>query len=142
MKRILFLCFILVTFLDVQAQKDQHREKIKALKTAYITQGLNLTSEEAQKFWPVYNEYTNKKRSLYRKEHEDIGDLECITEEQANQMLKDFVQLENQDYLLKKQFFEDLKQIFSAKRILLLEQVEDEFNEKMIREYRERHRKS
>jgi Skp family chaperone for outer membrane proteins len=33
------------------------KERIKALKTAYITQELNLTSAEAEKFWPVYNEY-------------------------------------------------------------------------------------
>ncbi|HEX6916081.1 MAG TPA: hypothetical protein VF145_12620 [Chitinophagaceae bacterium] len=35
-------------------------ERIEAIKTAYITKELNLTSAEAQKFWPVYNEYINE----------------------------------------------------------------------------------
>jgi hypothetical protein len=39
-------------------------EKIQALKIAFITNKLQLTPEEAQKFWPVYNQYDNEIRSL------------------------------------------------------------------------------
>ena len=37
---------------------------MKAHKIAYITQKLNLTSEEAQVFWPVHNELENKLHEL------------------------------------------------------------------------------
>jgi hypothetical protein len=41
-----------------QGQPDaKTEEKIQAMEVGYISQKLNLTSEEAQRFWPVYNEY-------------------------------------------------------------------------------------
>ena len=39
-------------------------EKIQAKKIAFFTEKLQLTSVEAQRFWPVYNEYVNKKTTI------------------------------------------------------------------------------
>ena len=44
--------------------KAQNGEKIQALKIAFITQKLQLTPDEAQKFWPVYNQYDNEIRGI------------------------------------------------------------------------------
>ncbi len=54
MKRILLYCFFAFSFFAGFAQ-DGHR--IEALKIAYITKRLDLSPEEAQKFWPIYNLY-------------------------------------------------------------------------------------
>lgn len=143
MKKIFLLSFLLFSVFSISAQeKDEHRERINALKTAYITDGLSLSSQEAQKFWPIYNNYIEKRRELYRREHSDIENLECISEAEANAMLQEYVDIEKQDFLLKKKFYEELKQIFSAQKIIRLQKVEDDFNKKMIMEYRERHHKS
>lgn len=139
MKKFFLTVFLLLVGLNLSAQdKDDHREKIRALKTAFITEGLNLNSQEAQKFWPIYNEYEDKRRQLYRQERAEINNIECISEAKANAKLEEYVELERQDYLLKKKYFEDLKKIFSAHRIMQLKKVEDEFNHKMMREYRAR----
>ena len=39
-------------------------ERIQALKIAFITQRLELSSEEAQRFWPIYNNYENELKQL------------------------------------------------------------------------------
>ncbi|MEO6455568.1 MAG: hypothetical protein ABIN97_15920 [Ginsengibacter sp.] len=55
----------MLPFLKAQDDNGTKRaEKIQALKIAFITQKLGLTSEEAQKFWPVYGQYENDVRSL------------------------------------------------------------------------------
>ena len=59
-KTILFLTCLLFVFATTNAQQMMHRENIKLLKTSYITDALSLTPAEAEKFWPVYNIYTNK----------------------------------------------------------------------------------
>ena len=57
-------------------QEGINREKlaqtIDALKVAYITKQLDLTPEEAQKFWPVYNVFAIelKKAKIERKKNE------------------------------------------------------------------------
>lgn len=38
--------------------------RIAALKIAYLTKKLNLSTEEAQKFWPIYNKYTEEIRQV------------------------------------------------------------------------------
>lgn len=138
---LLFLLFLVST--TVQAQdKESHREKIKALKTAHLTEGLDLTAREAQQFWPIYNAYEDQRRDLYRREHRDIENLECLSESEANSKLQELVELERQDYLLKRKYYQDLKEIFSAKRIMQLKELEEEFNRKLMREYRARREKS
>lgn len=143
MKQIIFLAFFLFASLYAVAQdRDEHREKIRALKTAYITEGLDLTAKEAQQFWPVYNEYEEKRRNLYRRERAEVANMECLSEENADAKLNEYVEIEREDYLLKKKYYNDLKKIFTARRIMQLKKVEDEFNQKMMREYRERQQAS
>lgn len=140
MKNFLFIVFFLFTSFYMGAQdRSEHREKIKALKTAYITEGLNLTAKEAQQFWPIYNEFDEKRRNLYRRERAEVQNIECMSEEKAESQLDEYVEIEREDYLLKKKYYNDLKKIFTAQRIMQLKKVEDEFNQKMMREYRARH---
>ena len=46
-----------ISFAKAQDLREKRTEKIQALKIAFITQKLELTSDEAQRFWPVYNRY-------------------------------------------------------------------------------------
>ena len=55
-------CFSLVKAQEADAAK--RAEKIQALKTAFITQKLKLTPEEAQKFWPVYSQYESERNKI------------------------------------------------------------------------------
>ena len=66
-KHILIFFVILGSFSGLKAQdpeNDTRAEKIQSLKIAFITQKLQLTAGEAEKFWPVYNQYDNEIRSL------------------------------------------------------------------------------
>src|SRR5450432_844190 len=57
MKRLLlFVCFIITVFISVA----QNGNRLYALKIAYITKQLDLSPEEAQKFWPIYNQYAEE----------------------------------------------------------------------------------
>jgi hypothetical protein len=62
MKRFLLLYGIIFTLcISVSAQNG---DRIQALKIAYITKQLNLTPPEAEKFWPIYNLYTEEIRKI------------------------------------------------------------------------------
>ena len=49
---------------SAQGNPNQQGEKVQALKIAFITQKLQLTSAEAEKFWPVYNQYTEEIKGI------------------------------------------------------------------------------
>src|ERR1700690_4632806 len=63
MKKYLLILIIILGSLSV-TKAQVPGEKIQSLKIAFITQKLQLTPDEAQKFWPVYNEYDNEVRGI------------------------------------------------------------------------------
>ena len=54
--------------------KEGRSERIQSLKIAFITQKLELTSDEAQKFWPVYNRYETEIRQANKDSKAGGGD--------------------------------------------------------------------
>ncbi|MFZ6024151.1 MAG: hypothetical protein ACOYVG_06810 [Bacteroidota bacterium] len=75
-KAILFFITVLMVSL-VSAQEPQRKmmgqhRNIEVLKVAYFTKQLSLTTEEAEKFWPLYNGYTSEVRKARADHKEDI----------------------------------------------------------------------
>jgi len=82
MKYLVIYCFIFFESVSVFSQQTpmggNQFVKVQQLKIGYMTNELNLTAEEAQKFWPLYNAY-NKESSQARKDNkEDIIVLDEI----------------------------------------------------------------
>lgn len=129
------LSFSLITF------AQHNKDKIKTLKIAYITEKLNLNEKEAQKFWPIYNDFEEEKSSLRNNAFEARKkvEIESISEEDAKQLLKEIRLNENKRQNIENEYFDRLSKIISAKKILLLHKAEDDFKRKMFDEYKKRH---
>lgn len=140
MKTLTTVLFILSFSLITFAQSN--RDKIKTLKIAYITEKLDLSEKEAQKFWPIYNNF----EEAYSKSRTEASDarkkinFETITEEQAEQILKYSRLKDNERQTLENNYFYNLSKIISAKKIILLHKIEDDFKRKMFDEYKKRGR--
>jgi hypothetical protein len=87
MKKLLLIItlFLTVGSAAVKAQDDDDAKqgnggRVEALKIAYLTKKLNLSTEEAQKFWPIYNKYSEEIRKV-RLEARANKDKEIDTEE-------------------------------------------------------------
>ena len=63
---ILIVVMLMTTIGFSQGQKTNAQEKLQAARIALITERLGLTPEQAQQFWPIYNEYAEQRRSLHR----------------------------------------------------------------------------
>ena len=57
---------------DVTQAPEKKQQNIEALKVAFISKELELTPEEAQKFWPVYNQYSKEMTSTFKAGDEDV----------------------------------------------------------------------
>jgi len=144
MKMKLYVVLLLLATCFTFAQGNQEkREKIKALKVAFLTEKLTLTSEEAQKFWPIYNAYEEKQFEIRYKKLRGLGNQlkdnseEKISEKEALQLIAQFESYEDELHGLKKKFSKDLLVVLSPKKVILLKKYEDEFNRKLLRQMRE-----
>ncbi|MEY3415919.1 MAG: hypothetical protein RL060_30, partial [Bacteroidota bacterium] len=65
MKKIIrYILTLLALASTAYAQNPGNREKIEAAKIGFISERLALTPKQAQTFWPIYNEYTFKKKEI------------------------------------------------------------------------------
>ena len=67
MKKILYMIIAasIMPFISLKAQ-NPNLEKFSTYKIGFFTKKMNLTSQEAEKFWPIYNEYQKQKNLIQR----------------------------------------------------------------------------
>ena len=125
-----------------QAQKRGDEEQIKALKIAFFTERLNLNSEEAAVFWPLYNEHQAQKEALRKEQRESLDaqfeKLDAVTESEARKTLDRYLELEEREEEIDKAFFQKISREFSAVRTLELFRAERDFRRRLLQEYRKR----
>ena len=71
MKKIIFLIALCLPLLVSAQDNSQRDNKLQSLEIAYLTKELNLSPEEAQKFWPVYNKYSAEMKETLRNKAND-----------------------------------------------------------------------
>lgn len=118
----------------------QDNDRIKALKIAFITERLQLTETEAQKFWPIYNAFEAENQKLRR---ESIGkfrnaNFDSMSESEAKKHLNDMMSVDIQKHQLRQKFVNDLLKVLPAKKIIILKATEDAFNRRMMKEMKKR----
>jgi len=106
------------------------RQRIEAQRIGFITQKLNLTPEEATKFWPIYNEYKDALRDM--KDDMERPDLMSITDDEATAVIERHLQQEQKRLELKKKLFSQLRNVISSRKIILLQASEREFNRELL----------
>jgi hypothetical protein len=146
MKLIKILPLLLLTTFQFYAQGErmkEKKEKIKALKVAFLTTELNLSSGESEKFWPVYNTYEDKQFELrhqnmnaFFKKIKD-GSISQMTEKEANAFLNQIESNDEEVFVLRKKLVTTLRGILPATKIIQLKKSEEDFNRKLLRQYRE-----
>lgn len=145
MKNYLFIIAFSIISLNGFAQGGgklkEKKEQIKALKIAYITDELKLTTDEAAKFWPVFNSFEEKQKEFrLQKFKNKLNDdsLENMSEKDANALLTQIENSEDELYQLRKKFIANLKTILPATKILKLKKAEEGFNKKLLQQYRDK----
>ncbi|AWG26637.1 sensor of ECF-type sigma factor [Flavobacterium kingsejongi] len=142
MKPLFLLLLVLITMGATAQGSDAKRDKIKALKTSLLTTKLELTSTEAEKFWPVYNAFEEKQYDIrHKKMHSLIdklkdGSAEKMNEKEAAVFLSQLQSAEDDLYQNRKKLVTNLKNIISPIKIIKLKKAEEDFNRTLLKEYR------
>ena len=126
-----------------------NRNRINLLKISFITQEIELTSDEAQQFWPIYNKYNDRMHEArlqlergIQQEIKNSGGVENLTDQQSDEFLQRIMQLEEVISTNKIEMNRELRGVISSKKILKLQWTEREFNRRMLQEYGRRGRRN
>lgn len=146
LKKILPILFLFLSF-NFYAQNDNFKDKkeqIRAMKVAFFTTELDLTSSEAEKFWPIYNTFDDKQFELRHQKMKSYfkrmqGDnLSKLSEKDASVLLDQIQDNEDDLYNLRKKFIQNLKDVLPSIKILKLKKAEEDFNRKLLQQYKDK----
>lgn len=126
----------------VSGKENYKKERVQAMKVAFLTDKLNLTAAEAEKFWPVYNEYMDKRDALqktFRQKAKITKDTppELMTEEQADEVINAQLQEEQSQLDLKKEYLPKFKKLIGSKKVVGMYMAEKEFNKILLQKLKE-----
>ncbi|SEP64537.1 sensor of ECF-type sigma factor [Flavobacterium urocaniciphilum] len=133
-----FILFLMSIQFGFGQENDTRKEKIKSLKIAFISQKLSLTSEEAEKFWPIYNKYDEKIMLLKEEQLKLKIQNRNLTGEEALKKIEEAEQKEAEIMALKKKMRAELIPVITAEKVLKLEQLEHEFHRKLLEKLKDR----
>lgn len=124
-----------------EMNEKEREEKIDKLKIAFITDELDLTSEEAEKFWPIYNELEDKLKELRkanRKIQKEIDEsYETLSNEDAKKKLETILENDKKEIDLRKEYSEKFSKVIGDKRTLKLLSLEHEFKRELLERLKE-----
>lgn len=140
-----YFAFLLISLFSIQTVNAQQRseeemQKIKDAKVAIITNRLNLTSEQSIGFWPVYNEYSQKRRDIHRAQRKIISEkkAEGKTDEQLLNNLTEVQDLKQKELDLEKEYQNRFLKVISANQVIELYKAERTFNDMLIQRLKQR----
>lgn len=141
---LLFTLMILPAFAQDEdlpaAQDPKVRDKIQAARVAYITDQLELTPEEAEKFWPIYREFS-KKRIEIRQQLRDSKknpDPTKTTEQNEKELVDQQFDVKQKELNLEKDYSGRLLKVISAQKLRTLPEAERRFRQMILEQIQRR----
>jgi hypothetical protein len=138
MKKIYTTLFFLTVSVMIFGQDafQKRLNNLRAQKIAFITQRIDLTTDEAQVFWPIYNELAKKKEELNKRRKEIAFELknnrDTYDDAQKEKLADEFVGLKLKDANLDIEYLEKFKKVLSIDKVLKLYQAELAFKNYLL----------
>lgn len=136
MKKNILFTTVLICFSFVVLAQRPNAAKVEQAKIALLSTKLNLTEQQAVKFWPVYNQYMAEIKVVYQKRKQANNALENIdasSDSDVERALNQLMQSQEEELAIRKKYRNEFSKTLSVKQIAKLMQAEKEFKELLIK---------
>lgn len=139
----LIIAFLLMFPIIASAQKYGERNaEIESYKIAYLTQKLDLSSEEAKIFWPIYNDW-QKEQTALRKERvqkmisfRKLTEIEALSDTEVQNLIVNDFSIKQRELNLEKKYYYRLKSNLPIKTIGKFYRAQEAFKKEILVKYR------
>lgn len=132
---LMFFAFLAIPSLAQSKQVDARQAEMKAKKIAFMSEYIGLTPQEAELFWPIYNEMQGKlgscrkcAGSLCRAINENSSESDYL--KAADQIVK----MDEHQANIRREYHERFKKILSAKKLYLYYQSEHQYKKYLMKQ--------
>jgi hypothetical protein len=139
MKRIIIVLFIMSVYPVIRSSaQNPNLEKLNNYKIGFFTKKLNLTSEEAEKFWPVYNDYQGQRNQIQLEKLKLNRNFNqngsSLSDNQLEEMGDKYVDCLVQESNLAVAFHKKLKEVLPPVKVILYYQAENQYKAQLLKE--------
>ncbi|RYE33845.1 MAG: hypothetical protein EOP42_07955 [Sphingobacteriaceae bacterium] len=117
---------------NVNNSAGMHR--IENIKSDYLSDNLNLSNDEAARFWPVYNQYQKEMNVVLHQKRQNMFN----SRNNAHDVVTDNFEYDSKILNIKKQYNEEFSKILPAEKLMNFWKSERQFNEEMIKRLKNR----
>jgi len=137
---IIIALLLSVSILPAQNKKGEKLEKVRTQKVAFLTQKMNLSPDEAQVFWPVYNEFASQKEALNKKKRDVMVELkqkwDTATDNQKEAVADQMIAFRMEEAQLDQSYHAQFKEVLPIDKVLKLYQAELQFKNYLMKQIR------
>ena len=125
-----------------EAQKEALKAKLLNEKIAIFTNHIGLTSRESERFWPIYNQYSETRDELSVRAKKILRQLSneqtmsAITEKEITALLDSYMICVEKDAQVQMEYYKKFLTVLSARKVAKVYQAEDKFRDYLLRVYR------
>jgi hypothetical protein len=134
---IIFTIMLMLPFTRLTSQNPDF-EKLNAYKVGFFTKRLNLTSQEAEKFWPVYNEYQKQKNLIQQEKIALIRNFNqnesTLSDNQISETGDKLIAFIVQESSLAVTFHKKLKEVLPPAKVIRFYQAENQYKAQLLNE--------
>lgn len=123
-----------------QGLDEETQGKINAARIGLITERLNLSPEQAEKFWPIYKEFLTQRSSLKAEYDQAKGKLDpkTATEEERKELLDLGLKLKERSVGLERTYSDRMLKVISTQQVIALRKAEEDFRRIIIEQIQQR----
>lgn len=126
---------------DLFSIPEERMQELKAQKTAFLTQRLDLSPAEAEKFWPVYNQFDKEleaNRKEMREANKSVKKDDDLTEAEASAAIDRDIASRQKELDTRKKYAVEFKKTIGAVKTMKLAKAERDFKKELIKRVRDR----
>ena len=133
MKNIIIIAFLAISFLG-KSQGFKKQEQIQAAKVGIITNRLNLSTEQSQQFWAVYNDFESRRKENRKNVKKSLDDATSMaaTDEKILAAIKDLQNLKEKEVDLEREFTPKFLKVISVRQYAEFIRTERNFNQILL----------
>jgi len=108
--------------------------QLENARIAFLTARITLTQDQAQRFWPMYNEFVAKRRDLNRSARQlrQANTNATLTDAQLRDNFNQDFAIRQQQLTLEKDYFERAQKVLSLRQLAQLYQAERDFTKEVL----------
>jgi len=116
---------------------ESRKEQLKSKRVTHFSNRIGLTTKEAERFWPVYNEYSDKLEYLKSEQRKVLNQLSNFermdNEKDVKELLDAYVTSCGRESALFQEYHKKFCVILPPSKVVRLYQAEEEFKQMLLR---------